>query len=653
MSTRGKGWHHVNSQPDETGEKLPTESGQDNRRFLWWWEIALTVLSIASMVTAIVLLAVSDGKPLGDWTSPISLNTIISVLGAISKASFAFAVGSCIAQQKWNWFYRKSDQLITFDRFEEASRGPWGSMRLLRHIHVRHWTTLGPLIIILLLGFEPFLQAVITHVGRNDDRATMSADIGQSLDLDIGILSIDSHWSTMTVDSDPSGDPSDMTVEVPDWVITPDIGIGAAFFTGMYLASQGQRRDVRFTCGTGNCTWPLATSLAICSTCQDISSHLKRKDSYGTPSYSLEEIIVNSTSTSSNTTKPLTLSNPTGVPDSSASFFSSYVTSSNRQTISFRENPKTLIMAKEFIMAGESYAKNESAWEDVTATASECALYFCTRVYQSKVEQNVLTENVLGEWSERVNRSFEPVDVYASIRDYPEERMKKIAEMDAELNNSFPVGNQDFSRTDLQLAIPDDEAARLDLPKGTPLTFNVSQATTAGIVNFFNDKTNIEALDRYWSRPDGYASETVASNRIATASSVNDTLDNLSRVFSTWMRDIALHDTPHTGAAQQWTIYIKITWGYLVFPLFTMLVGLTFCVLSIWQTSSLGLSAWKGSSLASLAHGLDTDGHIAIRDCETVDRLEEKARTIAVKLGDNDGRLELCHTMMPLNNHAP
>lgn len=100
-------------------------------RWHWKFEILSLLLSICALVAIIILLAAEDGVALESWNSYFSLNTIISVLGTISRSSLASAVGSCLAQEKWNWFRKKRDRLYIFDRIDNASRGSLGSLQLL------------------------------------------------------------------------------------------------------------------------------------------------------------------------------------------------------------------------------------------------------------------------------------------------------------------------------------------------------------------------------------------------------------------------------------------------------------------------------------------------------------------------------------------
>lgn len=104
----------------------------------WTIEASAILLSISSMVAILILLPMYQNEPLSSWLLPVSLNVVISVLGATSRASLAFAISACISQGKWNWYRKRNDSVMVFDRFEEASRGPWGSLRLLWWTKLRY-----------------------------------------------------------------------------------------------------------------------------------------------------------------------------------------------------------------------------------------------------------------------------------------------------------------------------------------------------------------------------------------------------------------------------------------------------------------------------------------------------------------------------------
>lgn len=110
---------------------LKTQSHNYN----WRAEIFTAALAVAMSLAVVGFMVYADGRPLDAFD--VSLNTLVSVLGALTRGSLAFAIGACLAQEKWNRFRRNSDSLIAFGKFEDASRGPWGSLQLLWWLGIR------------------------------------------------------------------------------------------------------------------------------------------------------------------------------------------------------------------------------------------------------------------------------------------------------------------------------------------------------------------------------------------------------------------------------------------------------------------------------------------------------------------------------------
>ena len=118
------------------GSKTPTPHERAaestvSEMFPWLLELGALLLSSFSVVAAVVILASQDDKPVTEWSFPISINAIIAVLGAVNKATLAFAISACIGQHKWNLFRANSGKMALFERLDEASRGPWGSLWLI------------------------------------------------------------------------------------------------------------------------------------------------------------------------------------------------------------------------------------------------------------------------------------------------------------------------------------------------------------------------------------------------------------------------------------------------------------------------------------------------------------------------------------------
>lgn len=122
--------------PTHPANALGSAKGKSNKFrvvfSVWSLELGSLLLSLLSFACLITLLFVYDREPISKWTKfPLSLNAVISILGTISKAALAFVVSMCLSQCKWNWVGNFAEPLVDFDRFDAASRGPWGSGRLL------------------------------------------------------------------------------------------------------------------------------------------------------------------------------------------------------------------------------------------------------------------------------------------------------------------------------------------------------------------------------------------------------------------------------------------------------------------------------------------------------------------------------------------
>ncbi len=68
------------------------------------------------------------------------LNTAVSILATLSRASVIFVAASVVAQQKWLKFVRSRDPLSLMLPYDDATRGPLGAISLLlsgpkRYVH--------------------------------------------------------------------------------------------------------------------------------------------------------------------------------------------------------------------------------------------------------------------------------------------------------------------------------------------------------------------------------------------------------------------------------------------------------------------------------------------------------------------------------------
>ena len=103
----------------------------------WILEIFAITISTGAIVSIVALLHRENGRSLSSWKLAVTLNTVVAALGTLARTTLAFALSACIGQQKWNWLRRKPDSLVAWERFDEASRGPWGGTRLFVWLRAR------------------------------------------------------------------------------------------------------------------------------------------------------------------------------------------------------------------------------------------------------------------------------------------------------------------------------------------------------------------------------------------------------------------------------------------------------------------------------------------------------------------------------------
>ena len=103
----------------------------------WLWELLSCVAAVASLVAFAILLRIYDGSALNAWEHGITINSIISILVTMMKASVVVPLAEGLSQLKWVWFEEKERSLKDLVIFDEASRGVLGASKLV--LFVKPW----------------------------------------------------------------------------------------------------------------------------------------------------------------------------------------------------------------------------------------------------------------------------------------------------------------------------------------------------------------------------------------------------------------------------------------------------------------------------------------------------------------------------------
>ncbi|KAH9908155.1 hypothetical protein F4778DRAFT_798137 [Xylariomycetidae sp. FL2044] len=220
----------------------------------WLWELSAIMFSCACFIASLVLLAQYNQKPIPRFSYGITLNALVSVFMTFSKSALLVAVAGAMSQLKWRWYQISEGggrPLLDTQLFDDASRGPWGSLVLLFTPHSWSLVCLGAVVTILALAFDPFAQQLVHYPTRlittpDPKLQTPSVPYAKTFAPGHAVMMGDLYPEIRAVDS---------IVSSALWDLSGD---------------DDGRPSAQ--CSTGNCTWAEFDSLAICSTCQNVTT---------------------------------------------------------------------------------------------------------------------------------------------------------------------------------------------------------------------------------------------------------------------------------------------------------------------------------------------------------------------------------------------
>ncbi|EMD87167.1 hypothetical protein COCC4DRAFT_84582 [Bipolaris maydis ATCC 48331] len=575
----------------------------------WALEIFSLLISALSIGAMIVILSRQNKKPITDWRFALTLNTVISTLGTTSRTTLAFALSACIGQQKWNWLYRKPDTIRSFERFDGASRGPWGSSKLLFWLRFRHWAALGALMTVGTVAFDPFLQAILSTYGQLDNAsANPAATIGQTLKMEGG--------SIIEFSAGPIGweNTSSGMVSYTASQSRPDFGIVSSIYSGFQDATP---IPVAFTCPTGNCTWPIFVSAAVCSSCQDVSSALtftsktgKNGTNVPMPNnidieapysvFSLPESEIRNWNLGIDVKDGDWYKYATAAT-TSRTFMTVKILYNARHSLRYK-SLQTLLMAFQVIKAPEEWLSAKVSWESSHPVATECALYLCANAYQTKSENSILHEHVVTSWA------IKNPDSNKIIRPLKPGQEDDIDADGYDLYN--PSVN--LERHDLLLDIPQDQGIATDVQH-----VNISHTMIRSTIDYLKAFTSYTRRDS--KTPASlivfpYPDSPPFVDALWDSESLNKTFQNVASSLTNQIRNTS--PKRHNGTVKEWVIHVHVDWAYMAFPATILVFGTLYVILIIFESSRLKLPVWKESAIPTLLNGFDDETQKRLRDFE-------------------------------------
>lgn len=130
--------HSLTSFGEKSTKPTHAKPALRNTLLSWAFEITAITITLGALLAIVFVLQRENGKSLSSWTLAVTLNTVIAALSTLARSTLAFALSTCMGQLKWNWLHERADQIQAWERFDGASRGPWGATRLFIWLRARY-----------------------------------------------------------------------------------------------------------------------------------------------------------------------------------------------------------------------------------------------------------------------------------------------------------------------------------------------------------------------------------------------------------------------------------------------------------------------------------------------------------------------------------
>ncbi|KAJ0423352.1 hypothetical protein BJY00DRAFT_310477 [Aspergillus carlsbadensis] len=524
----------------------------------WMWEIASLAFGLFCSIAVLAVLLAYNDKPWPDLPHGLTLNAI-------------------------------RHQLRDMQLFDDASRGPLGSLLILFRYKSWSLVSLGALITVLSLAFDPFMQQLLSYPLREAPSVTALASLQQCTTYDPG--------------------PQD------------DFGLRKATNAGIWTDNF----ELEPMCESGNCTWPAFSSVGICSVCEDI-----------TPLAQIEGCIMPFNASLVNTTQK-------------ARCMLS-VSPGNTKLIPFEVAPATARtidkeLRSDFFTLG---IPKEVVWAHMPLQRAEGNPYPFTGVYNTSLQVishatlNLPNEDPVDEHPERGLRVEKATQCGLTVcaRQYQA----------AVANGRTSINITAVDCGDIVLSGADGEEtcwvsnAQVD---GKPVfevcnVVNLAHGLGTTVLEgryyydwLYGPSDTLESGERNWrfnriglSNND---KSTIAHNM---DSIVNTTLPRLLHNVAASLTQLGRDRANSTlrGTASVSEAYVRVNWIWISLPATVVVLTLLFLVLTLLANRVHGAELWKSSILPVLYHGLDESALWQSEQYKTASRMEACAQQVEVRL---------------------
>jgi hypothetical protein len=575
----------------------------------WLLECLAMVFSFASFIAIIIILVVYDQKPSPNLSYGLTLNTIVSLLATASRSSLLFAVAAAVGQLKWMWFQRREQPISDMQSFDDATRGPLGSLTLLFQHRGLSLASLGAIVTVLAVAIDPFIQQILSYPVQQIPSSTAQATMPQAQ------------------------------------TFAPNANY--ASFTQYYNAALWNTDfPVNPTCPSGNCTWPEFQSLGFCSKCQDVtdSAILYDCDQWTEPE-------INDTDTALHGAK-YSCSVNTGHGGNGTVVVSYLPTSISIPTDavwSLVEIELGSFLGVNYPVYVFAHAKlevepNTNLTKLVRglriSSVQECALSFCLRTYNVSVSSGTPQVNVTSvDYGQRFTENLpgNEESFYADIDCWrPTDRSGPFDFI------KLSTGNwADTKQFAFCLRANEANWTRSGFNSLAHLSSGSPFLGYADAIYMFNNSTSMWTKGESNSNNADYGA---AFDRVIDYG-LGSVLSDIAAALTKYTLETS--NARATGTAMLPQAFVKVSWQWMTFPSVLLVAGFAFWISTMMINRQRRLGLWKSSILPILYNGAEKidqglNGSGLASDYIKISQMTQSAQSTRVKLEDmTDGRLQL------------
>lgn len=351
-------------------------------------------------------------------------------------------------------------------------------------------------------------------------------------------------------------------------------------------------------CPTGNCTWPLFTSLGFCVKCQNISQRLQNSSTYDKHNKSECDVFNEGNGTYSSSTCNITTRDYAyRFPELNGQVLETYTNEkrSFSTSIDFYAliDPAMYSPVPVFLVirlnrnnkTAFNFTDGTSVWTTAfvtliqistqypdygdVLTADLCALSFCAQRRNVSVSLNRLSSTIL-------QTVYGTNVVHQVNSSKPSTEWLSFTGENFNMTSPSQVNETDYLDRFVSNWEDNLSTVMFSLEGNLTVNSNVSDDSfaTSNIMAAFNASSNMSM-----------------------------TMDNIVTTLTNYYRDSS--NVTVSGQAGQTEFYVQVSWPWITLPAFLVIAGNIFLILAMFETKRPGARIRKNSEVALLFHGLE------------------------------------------------